>query len=150
MIRSFRSGALPRSSRKKKMPGVTVGVVDERSELAGSYQGVPQNDLGMRTDVLDGCPKAEGMEMLIRSMSPAVVAVDELGRKEDFKAVESVIHSGCKVIATAHGSSLEDVIHQPLFEKMVRQRVFERYIFLDRGEHAGVVQGIYDRNGMPC
>ena len=66
------------------MPGVTVGVVDERSELAGSYQGVPQNDLGMRTDVLDGCPKAEGMEMLIRSMSPAVVAVDELGRKEDF------------------------------------------------------------------
>ena len=98
------------------MPGVTVGVVDERSELAGSYQGVPQNDLGMRTDVLDGCPKAEGMEMLIRSMSPAVVAVDELGRKEDFKAVESVIHSGCKVIATAHGNSIEDVIHQPYFE----------------------------------
>ena len=79
-----------------------------------------------------------------------MVAVDELGREEDFKAMESVIHSGCKVIATAHGSSLEDVIHQPLFEKMVRQRVFERYIFLDRGEHAGVVQGIYDRNGMPC
>ncbi|MFQ9879884.1 MAG: hypothetical protein ACLRW4_16225 [Ruminococcus sp.] len=135
---------------KKKMPGVTVGVVDERSELAGSYQGVPQNDLGMRTDVLDGCPKAEGMEMLIRSMSPAVVAVDELGRKEDFKAVESVIHSGCKVIATAHGNSIEDVIHQPYFERLVRRRVFERYIFLDKGEHAGTILGIYDRNGRPC
>ena len=141
---------LSNGEEKKKMPGVTVGVVDERSELAGSYQGVPQNDLGMRTDVLDGCPKAEGMEMLIRSMSPAVVAVDELGRKEDFKAVESVIHSGCKVIATAHGNSIEDVIHQPYFERLVRRRVFERYIFLDKGEHAGTILGIYDRNGRPC
>ena len=75
--------------------GVTVGVVDERSELAGCYQGIPQNDLGMRTDILDGCPKAEGMQMLIRSMSPVVVAVDELGKEEDFKAVEAVIHCGC-------------------------------------------------------
>ena len=117
---------LSNGEEKKKMPGVTVGVVDERSELAGSYQGVPQNDLGMRTDVLDGCPKA------------------------DFKAVESVIHSGCKVIATAHGNSIEDVIHQPYFEKLVRRRVFERYIFLDKGEHAGTILGIYDRNGRPC
>ena len=131
-------------------PGMTVGLVDERSEIAGCSGGIPGNDVGIRTDVLDACPKAKGLMMLIRSMAPSVVAVDELGREEDFKAMESVIHSGCKVIATAHGSSLEDVIHQPLFEKMVRQRVFERYIFLDRGEHAGVVQGIYDRNGMPC
>ena len=138
------------SNGQGKIPGMTVGVVDERSELAGSYQGVPQNDLGMRTDVLDGCPKAEGMEMLIRSMSPSVVAVDELGRKEDFKAVESVIHSGCKVIATAHGSSIEDVIQQPFFDKLIRNRVFERYIFLERGEHAGVIHGVYDRNGRPC
>ena len=138
------------SNGQEAFPGLTVGVVDERSELAGSYQGVPQNDLGMRTDVLDGCPKAEGMEMLIRSMSPAVVAVDELGKEEDFKAVENVIHSGCKIIATAHGSSVEDVIHQPYFEKLVGRRVFERYIFLDKGEHAGTIKGIYDRNGRLC
>ena len=66
------------SNGREGIPGQTVGVVDERCELAGCYQGVPQNDVGMRTDVLDGCPKAEGMQMLIRSMSPAVVAVDEL------------------------------------------------------------------------
>ncbi len=65
--------------------GVTVGVVDERSELAGCYQGIPQNDLGMRTDILDGCPKAEGMQMLIRSMSPVVVAVDELWKRRRFQ-----------------------------------------------------------------
>ena len=72
-----------------------------------------------RTDILDGCPKAEGMQMLIRSMSPAVVAVDELGGEEDFKAVEAVIHSGCKLIATAHGNTLEDIAQQPLFQKLL-------------------------------
>ena len=95
------------SSGSVYLPGVSVGVVDERSEIGGSYQGVPQNDLGIRTDVLDCCPKAEGMMMLIRSMSPEVVAVDELGDYEDIHAIESVIHCGCKLFATVHGSSVE-------------------------------------------
>ena len=77
MIRQISNGT-------DRIQGKTVGVVDERSELAGCYQGIPQNDLGMRTDVLDACPKAKGMQMLLRSMSPDVVAVDELGKKEDF------------------------------------------------------------------
>ena len=68
--------------------GLRVGVVDERSELAGSYLGRPQNDLGMRTDVLDGCPKAQGMLLLLRSMSPQVIAVDELGEETDRRALQ--------------------------------------------------------------
>ncbi|MCD8154155.1 MAG: stage III sporulation protein AA [Clostridiales bacterium] len=128
-------------------PGVTVGVVDERCELGGCYQGVPQNDLGMRTDILDGCPKAEGMQMLIRSMSPTVVAVDELGKEEDFQAVESVIHCGCRLIATAHGESLEQTLEQPFFQRLRRMRVFERYILLGKRDRAGVLEGIYDERG---
>ncbi|MDO4305513.1 MAG: stage III sporulation protein AA [Eubacteriales bacterium] len=138
------------SNGKDDLPGLTVGVVDERSELAGSYQGVPQNDLGMRTDVLDGCPKSEGMQMLIRSMSPQVVAVDELGKDDDYQAVESVIHCGCKLIATAHGNSMEDVLNQPLFQKLLEARVFERYIVLGKGNHAGEVEAIYDGKGSLC
>ncbi len=130
--------------------GLTVGVVDERSELAGCCRGIPQNDLGMRTDVLDGCPKAEGMQMLLRSMSPAVVAVDELGREEDFRAVESVIHCGCKLLATAHGNSIEDILSQPFFRKLADQKVFERYIVLERSGRPGVIRGIYDREGRLC
>ena len=130
--------------------GVTVGVVDERSELAGCYQGIPQNDLGIRTDVLDGCPKAEGMKMLIRSMSPVVVAVDELGREEDFRAVEDVIHCGCKLITTAHGNSLEAIMEQPLFRKLGEMKIFERYIILGRGKKAGEIREILDRSGRPC
>ena len=131
-------------------PGLTVGVVDERSELAGCYQGIPQNDLGMRTDVLDGCPKAAGMQMLIRSMSPAVVAVDELGKEEDFRAVEAVIHCGCKLIATAHGNDVEDVLRMPFFRRLREMEVFERYIVLGKDGRAGAVKGIFDGEGTRC
>lgn len=111
------------------LPGMSVGVVDERSEIAGSYQGIPQNDLGIRTDILDCCPKAEGMMMLIRSMSPEVVAVDELGDYEDIHAIESVIHCGCKLFATVHGSSIEDIKRKPLMQRLVQERYLRGILF---------------------
>ena len=135
------------STGSSYMPGVSVGVVDERSEIGGSYQGIPQNDLGIRTDVLDCCPKAEGMMMLIRSMSPEVVAVDELGDYEDIHAIESVIHCGCKLFATVHGSSVEDIKRKPLMQRLVRERIFERYIVLHHQDRAGRVKAIFDERG---
>ena len=117
--------------------GKNVGVVDERSEIGGAYQGVPQNDLGIRTDLLDCCPKAEGMMMLIRSMSPEVVAVDEIGDYGDIKAIESVLNCGCRLIATVHGSSVEDIEKKPLLQKMVKEHVFDRYIILSGKKKMG-------------
>ena len=128
-------------------PGNTVGVVDERSEIGGSYQGIPQNDLGIRTDILDCCPKAEGMMMLIRSMSPEVVAVDELGDYEDIHAIESVIHCGCKLFATVHGSSIDDMKRKPLMQRLMQEKVFERYIILQNKDRAGQVKAIFDERG---
>ena len=119
--------------------GKNVGVVDERSEIGGAYQGVPQNDLGIRTDLLDCCPKAEGMMMLIRSMSPEVVAVDEIGDYGDIKAIESVLNCGCRLIATVHGSSVEDIEKKPLLQKMVKEHVFDRYIILNGKKKIGSV-----------
>lgn len=121
--------------------GKNVGVVDERSEIGGAYQGVPQNDLGIRTDLLDCCPKAEGMMMLIRSMSPEVVAVDEIGDYGDIKAIESVLNCGCRLIATVHGSSVEDIEKKPLLQKMVKEHVFDRYIILSGKKKIGSVWG---------
>ena len=89
--------------------GMTVGGVDERSELGGSFMGRPQNDMGMRTDVLDGCPKAVGMQMLLRSMAPEVIAIDELGSVEELDALRRAANCGCRILATAHGESLEEV-----------------------------------------
>lgn len=89
--------------------GRTVGVVDERSELAGAFLGMPQNDLGIRTDVLDGCPKTEGMLLLLRTMSPRVMAVDELGSREEMEALGRAAACGCGILATAHGETLGDM-----------------------------------------
>ena len=127
--------------------GMSVGVVDERSELGGCYMGVAQNHLGMRTDVLDCCPKAEGMIMLIRSMGPEVIAVDEIGTAEDVHAIEYAMHCGCKMLATVHADSMEELRKKPLFDQMVAEKRFERYVLLENREHVGQVEGIYDSRG---
>lgn len=132
------------SDGNKYVDGCTVGVVDERSELAGCYQGIPQNHMGMRTDVLDGCPKAEGMLMLIRSMSPQVIAVDEIGAPEEVQAIKYAMHCGCKLIATVHGESLDEIIRKPLLEQMMREQCFERYLVLSNRTHVGQITGVYD------
>ena len=135
------------SDGDEKRPGHCVGVVDERSEIGGCHQGVPQNDVGIRTDVLDGCPKAEGMMVLIRSMSPEVIAVDEIGSYEDIHAIESVIHCGCRLLATVHGSSIDDIKRKPLLNRLVKEKIFERYILLEGRPRAGTVRQIFDERG---
>ena len=92
--------------------GLTLGVVDERSEIAACHRGVPQNDLGPRVDVLDNCPKEQGMRMLLRSMSPEVIAVDELGTDGDFEAVAESTKCGVAVIGTVHAGSREEVLER--------------------------------------
>lgn len=129
--------------------GTTVGVVDERSEIGGCYRGESQNDLGIRTDILDCCPKAEGMLMLIRSMAPRILAVDEIGAKEDVSAIEYALHCGCIMLATAHGSSVEELRKKPLFDELIENRRFERYVVLSNKKSTGGVEGIYDEKGMP-
>ena len=124
-------------------------MVDERSEIGGCYMGTAQNDLGIRTDVLDCCPKAEGMLMLIRSMSPRILAVDEIGAKEDVQAIEYALHCGCIMLATAHGTSMEEIKKKPLFEELIQKKRFERYIVLSNRKELGGVEGIYDERGMP-
>lgn len=135
------------SDGNKIMKGCSIGVVDERSELAGCYRGIPQNNVGMRTDVLDACPKAEGMLMLIRSMSPQVIAVDEIGGPEEVEIMKYAMHCGVKILTTVHGTSMEEIRRKPLFEQLVKEHCFERYIVLKNGKHVGEVAGIYDNRG---
>ena len=124
--------------------GFTVGVADERSEIAGCYQGVPQRDVGMRTDVLDRCPKAEGMLMLLRSMAPQIIAVDELGKQEEREALEEALNAGVTVIATVHAASLSDLDRRPVVRELVAQRVFERIVILGRSRGPGTIETVWD------
>ncbi len=125
---------------------MTVGVVDERSELGACYLGIPQNDLGCRTDILDGCPKVQGMMMLVRSMAPQVIAVDEVGSREDVEAMEYVMNCGICLLATVHGNSIDDIKNKPVLGRLVRERVFERYIIMTPGL-IGKIGSVFDERG---
>jgi stage III sporulation protein AA len=127
--------------------GLKVGIVDERSELAACVRGVPRFDLGPRTDVLDNCPKAEGMMMMIRSMSPEVLVVDEIGSAEDAAAIQEALHAGIRVIATAHGRDIEDVKQRPLLRSMIANQVFNRYVVLGNSQGKGTIEHVYDASG---
>lgn len=130
--------------------GMDVAVVDERSEIAGCYLGMPQNDVGLRTDILDACPKAVGMMMVIRSMAPKAVAVDELGCEEDIQAVLRVIQCGSRILATIHGDSVEDLRNKKFLEKLLISRVFGRYVVMGRQNGRCCVTKIYDREFRRC
>ena len=124
--------------------GLTVGVVDERSEIGGCYLGVPQNDIGIRTDVLDGCRKIDGMLMLLRSMSPDVIAIDEIGKKDDLFAIEEVLNAGVKIICTVHGNSLDNIMNKPVLREMLEQQFFERIICISSRKGPGTIEMIVD------
>ncbi|MDE3839548.1 stage III sporulation protein AA [Bacillus methanolicus] len=124
-----------------------VGVVDERSEIAGCVKGIPQLTFGNRIDVLDACPKAEGMMMMIRSMSPDVLVVDEIGREEDALAIMEAVNAGIKLIMTTHGSSLEEVRKRPSLKNILEQQIFQRFIELSRKDGPGTVTFIKDGSG---
>lgn len=122
--------------------GRTVGVVDERGEIAAMYKGIPQNDIGIRTDVVDNMPKPEAMRMLVRSMSPDVITCDEIGSIEDINAIDYAMCSGVKGIFTAHGRSIDEVNQNAEFSKLLNKHVFERIILLNP-EKRGDARCIY-------
>lgn len=122
--------------------GKNIGVADERGEISAMYKGVPQNDIGIRTDVLDGVPKAIGMEMLIRSMAPEIITADEIGNLEDVNAINYATSCGIKGIFTAHGGEIADLYSNIYLKKLMDSNIFELIVFLDKSQK-GKIKSIY-------
>ena len=122
--------------------GLNVVIIDERSEIAGCFQGEPQLDVGPRTDVLEGCPKAQGIVMAIRALAPQVIVTDEIGRYEDTEAIEECLNAGVRIIATAHASSLEDLKRRPVIQEMFKQQSFQIVVILSRRKGPGTIEKI--------
>lgn len=117
-----------------------VAVVDERSEIGACFHGVAQNDLGASSDVMDNCPKAYGMRMLLRSMSPDVIAVDELGGEEDLTAVSEITRCGIHILGTLHGRDMDDINMKKLPDGI------GRFVFIERNEKGERQYSIYDKD----
>lgn len=107
-----------------------VGVADERGEIAALWQGEPQFRVGRRTDVLDGCPKAEGLLMLLRGMNPQILAADEITHPDDVAAMLEVSGCGAGLLATAHGEGLSDLERRPVYRRLLKEGIFRRAVLL--------------------
>ena len=110
------------------LTGINVGLIDERGEISSMYNGQAQNNLGIRTDILDNVKKSIGMEMMVRSMAPKVIVSDEIGNEDDVKAINYAMCSGAKGIFTAHGKNIDTLKKNPIFSQMLN--LFERIIFI--------------------
>lgn len=140
LIRQLSSGI-----KEMKFKAINVGVVDERGEISALYKGIPQNDMGVKTDVIENVHKSIGIRMLIRSMAPKVIVADEIGNKDDIEAIHYAVCSGCKGIFTAHGGSIEDVLLNPVLKNLLNMHVFEKLVFLDTNQK-GNIKEIYGMN----
>ena len=124
----LREMAAALSNGSETRPAMRVGIVDERGELAGMYRGVPQLDVGFHTDVLDGCPKALGIPMLVRSANPQVIVVDEITAEEDLRAMLAAANCGVRLLATIHAADREELARKPLFARLLEMQVFRRLV----------------------
>lgn len=111
-----------------------VAVADERGEVAALYGGRPQLDVGRRTDVAEGCPKAQGLMLLLRAMNPQVLAVDEITAPEDAAALRTAAGCGVTLLATAHGAGREDLTRRPLYRGLLEEGMFRRLVEITRRE----------------
>ncbi len=110
--------------------GKTCGVVDERGEISAMYKGIAQNDVGIRTDIIENINKAQGMQILIRSMSPEIIACDEIGTKEDVLAIKYAVTSGVKGIFTMHGAEMRDIRANKDINELIENKYIEKIIFI--------------------
>lgn len=132
-------------TRNLSNSGYTTCVIDERSEIAGSYRGVAQNDIGMRTDVLDCCPKGEGLQMALRTNAPHLIVLDELGNQKDIEALDEIFNCGVKVIATVHADSFDSFLKKSKFKNLISNQYIELYIELGRSEENDYTYELYDK-----
>ena len=134
------------------LKGKKVAIIDERSEIAASYNGIPQMNIGIRTDVLDNCLKKTGMLMAVRSLSPEVLICDEIGTLGEVEALNMAFNSGVNIIVTVHGFDIEDVYGRKAFKELIDEAILERIVVLSSRKGAGTIEKVYkiERGRIKC
>ena len=112
--------------------GQRIALIDERGEVAVMHRGTAQMDVGPKTDVLDGCPKAVGIPVVLRAMNPQIIAVDEITAEADLRAMSQAAGCGVGLLATVHGESVEELQEKPLYRDLLARRVFSRAVRIER------------------
>lgn len=140
MTRQISNGALGRY--------IKVSLIDERGEIASMKEGVSQNDVGVLTDVFDGYDKGTGMTIAIRSMSPKLIVLDEIGSSEDSTAIEQSMHAGVNVIATTHAASVDELTQKSHIMSLLRCGAFKKIVMLEGSQNPCKISAIMDASEL--
>lgn len=127
--------------------GINVGVIDERGEIAGAYRGSASLHCGIRTDVITGGDKRSGVEVLVRTFAPRIIAMDEIGNRRDAEAIDYAGVSGCAILATAHGKSLDDIERKPELAPLLEKGIFDRLVLLTKTPEGERYVQIWNQEG---
>ena len=117
-----------------------IAVVDERMEIGACCDGKCQFDLGAHTDILSGVKKADGIELVLRSMSPQWIALDEITAFEDVEAMIRASYCGVKFLATAHADGIEELRSRPVYRKLLDEHIFPNLILLNDRKEAVIME----------
>lgn len=120
-----------------------ISVIDEREELAAMYGSIMGNDLGISSDILNSYPKSEAVLLAVRTMSPEIIALDEVGNIEEIQAIEQAVNTGVKFILTVHASNFNEIVTRPQLEMLINTYSFDKICLLS-DEKVCTVKAIYD------
>lgn len=120
-----------------------ICVIDERDEIAAMYNGQAQNNVGINACVLSGFPKAEGILMAVRSLSPQVILCDEIGTNDECEAIMQGLNSGVNFVVTMHSGTKEELANKPQLQKLVKSGVFRYAVILNGSQKPCAVKEIY-------
>ncbi len=123
-------------------PVKKVSLIDERAEFAAMWQGIPQNDVGITTDILSGYNKRDGILMAVRTLSPDIIICDEIGREADIDALKTGATCGVKLIASVHASSMEEVLSKPFVKELAFLGAFKTVVLLEGRSNVGKVKQV--------
>lgn len=127
LVRTLSAGVEPYGPRR-------ISLIDERGEVAVMYQGEPQMDVGPYTDILDACPKALGIPIVLRAMNPQIIAVDEITAYQDMKAMSMAVGCGVRMLATIHAANVAELMEKPLYRQLLEERMFRLAICISKTE----------------
>lgn len=122
LVRGLSNGEGQRSFR--------ISLIDTRGEIAAMHGGVPQNDVGLNTDVISGREKGPAIEAALRSMAPEIIAFDEIGTSAELEAVHQSFNAGANIIASAHAGSIKELDIRPITRQLIKSGLIKQIIFL--------------------
>ena len=128
---------------------LNILILDERMEIASCYIGIPGLNVGTSTDIISGGNKDFNIINGIRSMSPDVIIVDEIGTKNDILAIESALNSGVSILASVHSKNIFEFQKKVEFENIIKSRNFKRYVVISNSDGRGTIENIYDEYLRP-